>query len=81
MKSSHAEQVRNMLVNNYRPVQPLNGRIVYRSFPFFGEPIPAGGTEVIYIDMDGSEGHSTASVLRDMPLIAMLCSILISKLL
>nr|QFP92280.1 carbonic anhydrase [Archivesica packardana] len=82
MTSSHADKVRNMLVNNYRPVQPLNGRIIYRSFPFFGEPIPAGGTEVIYLDIDGSEGqNNTASTLRDMSLLTTFCSILISKLL
>ncbi|KAH3788859.1 carbonic anhydrase 7-like [Dreissena polymorpha] len=51
---THAEQVRMMLVNNYRPVQPLNGRVVYRSFPFFNEPINID-TEVVYIDKDNSE--------------------------
>lgn len=31
---------RHNLVNNYRPVQPLNGRTVYRSFAFFDQPAP-----------------------------------------
>ncbi|XP_045188933.2 carbonic anhydrase 1-like [Mercenaria mercenaria] len=85
--TSHAEKVRKMLVNNYRPVQPLNGRVVYRSFPFFGEPIPSD-TEVIYLDMDGSQEkntyngyHSSASALTVMSLVTMVCSILVSKLL
>ena len=38
VEQNDMEVLRNILVNNYRPVQPLNGRVVYRSFPFFNEP-------------------------------------------
>lgn len=36
----NGEHGRKALVNNYRPVQPLHGRTVYRSFPFFDDPVP-----------------------------------------
>ena len=41
VESNDMEVFRHSLVNNYRPVQPLNGRTVYRSFPFFDTPIPS----------------------------------------
>lgn len=41
VESYDIEIRRHNLVNNYRPVQPLNGRVVYRSFPFFDTPIPS----------------------------------------
>ncbi|XP_060554275.1 carbonic anhydrase 14-like [Ruditapes philippinarum] len=84
---SNMEKVRKMLVNNYRPVQPLNGRIVYRSFPFFGEKIPSD-IEVVYLDTDGSQNQkgyrdneNSAPAIRVISLVTMVCSIIISKLL
>lgn len=84
--TSHEEKVRKLLVNNYRPVQPLNDRVVYRSFPFFGEPMPSD-TEVIYLDMDSSEQkdrgtspHSSANSLRVISLVTMFCSVLLATL-
>ncbi|KAL3864878.1 hypothetical protein ACJMK2_006526, partial [Sinanodonta woodiana] len=38
------ESIQEILVNNYRPVQPLNGRIVYRSFNYLSaldQPSPS----------------------------------------
>lgn len=70
---THSERVRQMLVNNYRPVQPLNGRMVYRSFPFFDEPITKD-TEVVYVPVSEEQhGSGSAAVVS---LVAMVCSIL-----
>lgn len=83
---NQAEQVRKMLVNNYRPVQPLNGRTVYRSFPFFGETKPSD-TEVVYLDMDSSEQknrgdcYHSSSPVRVMSLVTMVCSFVLFTLL
>ena len=66
VESNDMEVFRHSLVNNYRPVQPLNGRTVYRSFPFFDTPIhsrsrskmdsvpvkePSGGSSTIQISI------------------------------
>lgn len=74
---SNAEKVRKMLVNNYRPVQPLNGRTVYRSFPFFDEPITSD-TEVVYIDRSTGNGSSS---IKLMSLVSLVFSILALKFL
>ncbi|XP_052772067.1 carbonic anhydrase 1-like [Mya arenaria] len=72
-----AEQVRKMLVNNYRPVQPLNGRVVFRSFPFFNEPIKQD-TEVVYIDIHESEKGGSSFIVGSFTTI--LCSVLILRI-
>ncbi|KAL4231439.1 Carbonic anhydrase [Mactra antiquata] len=80
-QTSHAEQVRKMLVNNYRPVQPLNGRVVYRSFPFFDEPIK--DTEVVYIERDVYETPSggASTVYSLTTLCTIICSYVLIKFL
>lgn len=79
-QQSHADQVRQLLVNNYRPVQPLNGRTVYRSFPFFDEPIRSD-TEVVYIDMDGSREGNSANSVHTLAIVVFLCSMHIFRFL
>lgn len=79
-KESNAEQVRKMLVNNYRPVQPLNGRVVYRSFPFFDEPII--DTEVVYIEKDVTDRRSGSSAIFTLSSFSVIvCSFLFTKFL
>jgi len=77
---TNAEKVRKMLVNNYRPVQPLNGRVVYRSFPFFDEPLKKD-TEVVYIDLNDSEARKGSASFLLGSLTLSVCSVVLSILL
>ena len=72
---ARSEEIRKILVNNYRPVQPLNGRVVYRSFPFFDEPINSD-VEVIYIEK--IVGDESSASITCVSLFTLLCSILLS---
>ena len=64
VEQNEMEVFRNILVNNYRPVQPLNGRVVYRSFPFFNQPIPAKSKTEMKADSikDPVDGASVVSL-------------------
>lgn len=73
------EKVRQMLVNNYRPVQPLNGRVIYRSFPFFDEPIRKD-TEVVYIEKPVAEDVQGSATLASVSLFTVVCSFLLTVL-
>lgn len=77
--ASKNEKIRHMLVNNYRPVQPLNGRVVYRSFPFFDEPITSD-TEVLYVEKSVSDDKTGSASAVVMSFCTMICSILLTRL-
>ena len=70
VEQNEMEVLRNILVNNYRPVQPLNGRVVYRSFPFFNEPIATKCKEpqTVYL-RDPKAGASAVGV----SILSMIC--------
>lgn len=62
VEQNDMEVLRNILVNNYRPVQPLNGRTVYRSFPFFDAPIPGQSKSNAVIMKEPVGGSSTVTL-------------------
>ena len=66
VETNDMEVFRHTLVNNYRPVQPLNGRTVYRSFPFFDQPHPSmakSKSDVVIKEPEGSSSTVTLSML------------------
>ena len=78
--STHgSEHGRVYLVNNYRPVQPLFGRTVYRSFPFFDEPIEKVRTVYVEVEKETKKDKdSGASGIASLSLVT-LSSIILAK--
>ena len=62
-KHSRGDVQRHVLVNNYRPVQPLNGRTVYRSFPFFNQPIEPRPVYMVDVEEKGGK-NGVSSVMQ-----------------
>nr|UDM84255.1 carbonic anhydrase 5-like protein [Tridacna squamosa] len=76
--STHgSEHGRVYLVNNYRPVQPLYGRTVYRSFPFFDAPIEKVRTVYVEVEKENKKGkESGASAIASLSLVTIASIIL-----
>ena len=72
-----SEDIRHVLVNNFRPVQPLHGRTVYRSFPFFDAPIPekcSNSPVAVSAEESHAGSFSTKSTLLNLVGSSMACN-------